>query len=95
VPVVAIDDELKRIGTSKVDFIKMDVEGAEIEAVKGARQTLESNDVAIAAASYHLVNGVKSCHELEKALEALGYKAETGHPQHLTTYARRRTFIYK
>jgi FkbM family methyltransferase len=87
VPVVALDDELKRLALPKVDFIKMDVEGAELEAIKGASGTLEAQKVDLAIASYHPVDGVKSCYELEKILTGLGYKAETAHPKHLTTYA--------
>jgi hypothetical protein len=39
VPLVSIDAFRKRIG-HKIDFIKIDVEGAELDAVKGASETL-------------------------------------------------------
>lgn len=86
VPVVSLDGELERLGVKKVDFIKMDVEGAEIEALKGAARTLKGNNAGIAIASYHPVNGAKSCFALEKMLPEFSYRAETGHAQHLTTY---------
>jgi FkbM family methyltransferase len=89
VPVVSLDAELARLGTEKVDFIKMDVEGAEIEAVKGAENTLKNNNASLAIASYHTIGGRKSCVELEKVLATLGYSSETAHPQHLTTYAKK------
>ncbi|MBN1643755.1 MAG: FkbM family methyltransferase [Dehalococcoidales bacterium] len=41
VQVVSLDNELKRRGIEKVDFIKMDIEGAEIEAVKGCKATID------------------------------------------------------
>lgn len=89
VPVVRLDDELSENGIRKVDFIKMDIEGAEIEAIKGAKRVLESNDVHLAIASYHIVNGEKSCFELEKLLSSFGYSTRTSFPKHLTTYALR------
>lgn len=85
VPVVSLDNELGRMGVSKVDFIKMDIEGAEVKALEGAREVLRKG-ASLAIASYHMVDGKKSCAELEKVLVAAGYRAETGHPRHLTTY---------
>jgi FkbM family methyltransferase len=90
VPVVSLDDELCRLNIKKVDLIKMDVEGAEIEAVKGAARTLKEQGVDLAIASYHPVDGAKSCVALEKMLPDLGYKVETSHPKHLTTYASKK-----
>lgn len=87
VPVVSLDEELGRLGVTKVDFIKMDVEGAELEAIKGMAGTLRAQAPDLAIASYHPVDGAKSCIALEKMLPGFGYKVETGHPRHLTTYA--------
>jgi FkbM family methyltransferase len=89
VPVVSLDDELERLNIKRVDFIKMDVEGAELEAIKGSARTLKAESVELAIASYHIVDGAKSCFALEKMLQELGYKAETAHSKHLTTYARK------
>lgn len=87
IPVASIDNELGRLGVTKVDFIKIDVEGAELELIKGAERTLRGNRVSAAVASYHLVGGKKTHPEVERMFNALGYLAETGHPRHLTTYA--------
>lgn len=87
VPVTSLDLELKERGYEKVDFIKMDIEGAEIEAIKGAKNLLKKNNVHLAIASYHIVNGEKTCTKLEEILRSYGYKTYTSFPEHLTTYA--------
>jgi FkbM family methyltransferase len=51
-----LDGILEGLGIGSVDFIKMDIEGSEIEALQGMRKTLESN-VRLAIASYHPVEG--------------------------------------
>jgi len=88
-PVAGLDNELARLGVTRVDFIKADIEGAELELIKGAVKTLSSGDVKLAIASYHKVDGKKSCFELERMLARLGFKTETSHPGHLTTYAEK------
>jgi len=86
VPVVRLDDETNRLGIQKVDFIKMDIEGAEIEALNGGTSLLKRKCVNLAIASYHVVDGSPTCGKLEKILLGLGYNVETANPQHLTTY---------
>lgn len=85
--VVSLDNQLKRMNIEKVDFIKMDIEGAEIDAVKGMEETLKNNNVHLAIASYHIINGQKTNIKLEKMLKGVGYKVKTDYPKHLTTYA--------
>jgi FkbM family methyltransferase len=86
-PVVTLDSELGALGIRRVDFIKMDVEGAEIEAVKGAARTLASNDVSLAIASYHEVEGKPTALALEGWFASQGYNALTQFPAHPTTFA--------
>ena len=87
VPVVKLDDEFKKLKIKKIDFIKMDIEGAEIEATNGCRDILKNNNINLAIASYHLVNGYKTNIRLEQWLSEIGYKVKTCCPQHQTTYA--------
>lgn len=89
VPVTTLDHELEKIGLGKVDFIKMDVEGAEVEAIKGACGILEKSSPRLAIASYHALNGQHSYVELEKVLKRMGYRTKTDYPAHLTTYGCR------
>jgi FkbM family methyltransferase len=89
VEVVSLDNEIERLDIDRLDFLKMDIEGSEIEAVKGARDVLTNNDVKVAIASYHEVEGCKTCFALEELLTSLGYRTETNFPMHITTYAHK------
>ena len=86
IKVTKLDDELEALGIKKVDIIKMDIEGAEIEAINGARETLKNNNVYVTIASYHIVNGKTTSHYLENFLKKLGYKVKTDFPKHQTTF---------
>lgn len=48
-----IDDLLAQRTVPVLDFIKMDVEGAEVSAIRGARQTLQEHKPRLAIAVYH------------------------------------------
>lgn len=85
--VAPLDEEIKRLGLKKVNFIKMDIEGAEIEAMKGATQTLKHKSINLAIASYHVVNKKKTCIFLEKFFKKLGMNVVTENNGQLTTYA--------
>ena len=87
VKVVKLDDELRRLNIKRVDFIKMDIEGAEIEAIKGSEKILRQYKPRLAIASYHIVNNKTTSIFLEKYLTGLGYKVKSDFPKHLTTYA--------
>jgi len=88
ISVDSIDNFVKKLKLKKVDFIKMDIEGAEIEAIKGAKQTLKNNNVNLAIASYHIRDGKKTYKELGKILKKYKYKIKIGFPNHLTTFAK-------
>ena len=67
-----LDDILEGLGVESVDFIKMDIEGSEIEALKGMRKILESN-VQLAIASYHPVEGKLAHTVISPQLTQLGF----------------------
>ena len=64
VSLIALDD----IGCDRVDFIKLDVEGMELDALKGARKTLETFKPILLVEHIKAPPGV-----LEAHLEGLGY----------------------
>ena len=60
--------------SGKVDFIKMDVEGAELDALAGAKRTLEDSNAKCAICSYHRWNHER---EIKGVLEGYGYRTST------------------
>ncbi len=66
----------QKLHLKTIDFIKMDIEGAEINALNGADDLLKhAHNLAIA--SYHVIDGKKTCFEAEKILRVNGFKTET------------------
>lgn len=84
---VSLDSELNNLEVNEVNFIKADVEGAEIELINGSKSTLLNNKVNLAIASYHQVNGEKTNVTLEKMFKKMNYTTVTEFEDHLTTYA--------
>ncbi len=53
VTTVSIDDFVSNQDIPKVDFIKMDIEGAELEALQGACETIKKHQPKLAICLYH------------------------------------------
>ena len=53
VPVLPLDDQVEELGLQRVDWIKMDIEGAEQRALKGAARTLAKFRPSLAICTYH------------------------------------------
>jgi FkbM family methyltransferase len=81
---VSLDRELERLGIDKVSFIKFDIEGAEMNALLGAKNLLLRDDVSLAIASYHIVEGEMTFGPVEKILKDFGYQAFTQNLVRLT-----------
>ncbi len=90
VNVISIDEFAKKKNIKSLSFIKMDIEGAEIEALEGAKKSLNKFSPQIAIASYHIRDGKKTCGEVEKILNKLNYLTLTSFKRHLTTYAKKK-----
>ena len=54
VPVRRLDIILEELGVTRVDFIKMDIEGSERFALQGSKETLQRYGPHLAICSYHL-----------------------------------------
>lgn len=74
---VTIDSWVKEQRLSRLDFIKMDIEGAEIEALDGCVETLQSLRPNFAIASYHIVNGEPTYIKVEEFFKKYNYPYTT------------------
>jgi len=74
VETITLDDLMGELGIGRVDFIKLDAEGAELDVLKGAQNTL-SKGTRLAIAAYHTApNGETEIGQVSKALTQMGYK---------------------
>jgi len=53
VEALKIDTIVERVGLERVDFIKMDIEGAEVDALLGAEETIKGFKPKLAICTYH------------------------------------------
>jgi hypothetical protein len=53
-----LDSFLEELGQDRVDMIKVDVEGAELEVIRGARETLRKNPDVVLLLELHPLMGV-------------------------------------
>lgn len=74
---VSIDSWVVTNNIHKLDFIKMDIEGAEIEALNGCSVTIKTLKPNFAIASYHMVNGEQTYIKVEQFFNAMNYPCQT------------------
>lgn len=55
-PLTTIDKLVLALKLDRVNFIKMDIEGAEVRAINGARETIAKNHPRMALSTYHHAN---------------------------------------
>jgi len=74
---IKIDDWVLNNNISKLDFIKMDIEGAEIKALDGCINTIETLSPNFAIASYHIVDGEPTYKKVESFFSKINYPYKT------------------
>lgn len=75
---VSIDDLVKEKNLPRVDFIKMDIEGAELDALRGAEQTLRAFKPRLAISLYHNKTDLTEIPEYLNTLD-IGYEFYLDH----------------
>ncbi|MFH0869445.1 MAG: FkbM family methyltransferase [archaeon] len=68
------DDLLKNMKLKRLDCIKMNIEGAEIEAFKGLRKTIDRFSPKLIIMADHVVNGEQTYKKLLPMIKAMGYE---------------------
>lgn len=74
---ITIDSWVKNNNINRLDLIKMDIEGAEIEAVEGCVETMKTLKPNFAIASYHIIDGEPTYHKLEAFFKKNKYPCQT------------------
>ncbi len=69
-------------GGRPVDFLKMDIEGAEYEALEGAKELLKQTNKIIVAA-YHIREGIRTAPKVSQMLEEVGFHVRTDENFHV------------
>ncbi|HWQ14791.1 MAG TPA: FkbM family methyltransferase [Roseiflexaceae bacterium] len=85
----SIDHFVRERGLRRVDFIKMDIEGAELEALRGATETLRAHRPRLALAVYHSMDDLVRIPQFLSDLD-LGYRFALGH----TTIHNEETILF-
>lgn len=93
VPTISMEDACKELGCVPT-FVKMDIEGAELAFIQGAKDFLRTHPVHFAIESYHRVNGDYTYKNLDPIFEEIGYEHLSSDKfQQMFTWARPRTQI--
>ncbi|MFZ1689258.1 MAG: FkbM family methyltransferase [Flavobacteriales bacterium] len=78
VKTLTIDDMVSRTAVPRVDFIKMDIEGAEMHALKGASATIKQFKPKLAICVYHDLSDFWTVPQFVQSL-GLDYEFYFGH----------------
>ncbi len=94
-----IDQQMAEWGLTRVDFVKMDIEGAEVEALQGARETIRRYRPFLAIATEHTEDKVRNVRNVIAAVRASGVDYKVGFGRYVrydrNPYAPIETFFYR
>jgi len=85
---VTLDEVIRQYSLNKVDFVKMDIEGAEVKIVEDLTSLLATQpELIIAIASYHEYSGRKASSWIQDiGKEYKNIEIKTVYPHHETTF---------
>lgn len=78
VETVTIDGTVERLGLPRVDFLKMDIEGAELAALRGAEASIRKHRPKLAISVYHSIEDMETIPRYLAGLD-LGYRFYLDH----------------
>jgi FkbM family methyltransferase len=76
VPTLSLPDACAKLGHVP-NYIKMDIEGAEVAVISGAAEFLKSKGINFAIESYHRIGGEYTYKALERLFASIGYEVES------------------
>ena len=71
---ITLDELVDEYKIDKINFIKMDIEGAEIEAMKGSQKVLSMDGINWFVEAMHECDGQPTYHKIVPVFEQAGYK---------------------
>lgn len=74
---ITLDDWVRKNNIPKIDFVKMNIEGAEVEAIRGCKETIARFRPDFAIYSNHLAHGKMTYISLEAFFGSIGYPYKT------------------
>ena len=92
VDTITLDGFLEGKGLLEADreiFVKLDIEGSEVEVLRATPRTLSEPKVKFAIGAYHVVGGRQTAVVLEAMFDQLGYCTTRAGGHHLTLLAGR------
>lgn len=89
IPVESLSSLIEKYDLKRLDMVKLDIEGSEIEVVQSAKEVLDRYKTRFAIAAYHLRDNQKTAVVLQHLFTEFGYQTEIGFPSHLTLWAAR------
>ncbi|MBK9660518.1 MAG: FkbM family methyltransferase [Chitinophagaceae bacterium] len=91
IEVDSFDNLLKGVEGKRI-FIKMNIEGAELDALPGCAETIRNNKVHLAIAADHLVNGELTYKKIEKMCREMNLSVSIfNNDPYITVYASNET----
>jgi len=88
VPTITLQDACQRYGTPA--FVKMDIEGSEVEVLSSAREFLKQHSIHFVLDTGHRIDGALSSPKVEQLFRECGYVAESSSESgFMATWARR------
>lgn len=84
IELTTVDDLADELGLDRLDFIKMDIEGVEELAIRGAERVIRKFRPKWSVSSYHVDYANEPQHKkLLAALKKLGYRISERHNEHI------------